>query len=67
MADVWACGLIVWEMIALSTPHVNDIETDNDESLDESLSEMQIANDADASMDDSISFLKDKVYSRYGK
>lgn len=66
VADVWACGFIVWEMIALSTPHVNDIETDNDESLDESLSEMQIANDADASMDDSISFLKDKVYSRYG-
>ncbi|XP_076233518.1 lymphokine-activated killer T-cell-originated protein kinase [Calliopsis andreniformis] len=68
-ADIWASGLVIWEMIALATPHLQNLELDD--SLNESVSEMQITNDTegnehDVSMDDSIAFLKDTVYSRYG-
>ncbi|OAD60817.1 Lymphokine-activated killer T-cell-originated protein kinase [Eufriesea mexicana] len=42
-ADIWACGLVVWEMIALTPPHVESSEI-NDSYLDDSMVEMQMRN-----------------------
>ncbi|XP_026670479.1 lymphokine-activated killer T-cell-originated protein kinase isoform X1 [Ceratina calcarata] len=49
-ADIWACGLVVWEMIALSPPHVPDSEEDESYSED-SLSETQSTKTSNVSMD----------------
>ncbi|XP_034948738.1 lymphokine-activated killer T-cell-originated protein kinase [Chelonus insularis] len=48
--DMWAYGLIIWEMIALSPPHV-----DHDENLDESDLDQSII-DMDTSMKDDKNF-----------
>ncbi|XP_623765.3 lymphokine-activated killer T-cell-originated protein kinase isoform X1 [Apis mellifera] len=66
-ADIWACGLVVWEMIALSAPHIESSEMD-DSYLDDSMLEMKmnITNEYDTNMDDSNSFLNKIVNTKYG-
>ena len=69
-ADVWACGLVVWEMIALSPPHL-DVSMDMDDSFNDSMTETQMPNDTktkehDASFDDSIVYLKEMMTTKYG-
>lgn len=69
-ADVWACGLVVWEMIALSPPHL-DVSMDMDDSFDDSMTETQMPNNTkakeyDASFDDSIVCLKEVMTPKYG-
>lgn len=66
-ADIWAYGLVLWEMIALVPPHVRGLD---DESTDES-----ITNAADRRLDDSnntdenITFLEEimHMHNTYGK
>lgn len=69
-ADIWACGLVIWEMIALSPPHVEYSEVDMD-SLDDSMSEMQMKNttginERNISMDDSSGFLNEIINKKCG-
>ncbi|XP_076160860.1 lymphokine-activated killer T-cell-originated protein kinase [Ptiloglossa arizonensis] len=63
-ADIWAYGLVVWEMIALSIPHVGSIETD-DNSFDESMSEMQTTNGIETNEQD-IGIENRLLYDKYG-
>lgn len=58
-------------MIALSTPHL-DVSMDMDDSFNDSMTETQMSNDTktmehNASLDDSIVFLKEVVNLQYGK
>ncbi|XP_053988649.1 lymphokine-activated killer T-cell-originated protein kinase [Hylaeus volcanicus] len=66
-ADIWAYGLVIWEMIALSTPHLGDLESENS-SFDESMTDLETTKDDEHSinMDDSIVFLKEMISSKYG-
>lgn len=70
-ADIWACGLVVWEMIALSSPHVESSEMD-ESCLDDSMLEMQMnsnrkTNEHDINIDDDNSFLNEICNKNYGK
>lgn len=69
-ADIWACGLVVWEMIALSAPHIESSEME-DSYLDDSMLEMKmknnITNECDTNMDNSNSFLNKIINTKYGK
>lgn len=67
--DMWAYGLILWEMIALSPPHV-----EIDETMDESMfngSYLGLSTDgdstADESLNDSLMILEEKIRSKYGE
>ncbi|XP_033321760.1 lymphokine-activated killer T-cell-originated protein kinase [Megalopta genalis] len=69
-ADIWACGLVVWEMIALSTPHMENFEKDDSYS-DDSMLDTDMENSAKATkpsgdMDDSIVFLEEIIKCKYG-
>ncbi|CAL7947718.1 unnamed protein product [Xylocopa violacea] len=66
-ADIWACGLVVWEMIALSPPHVETSEMDESYS-DDSMYGIQnkTADEHDVNMDDSYGFLNETVNTKYG-
>lgn len=70
-ADIWTYGLVIWEMIALSPPHV---EVSEDESLDETINETDTtdntSNDSNCDMDKSACFLEEImpcVNKKYGK
>ncbi|XP_012275105.1 lymphokine-activated killer T-cell-originated protein kinase [Orussus abietinus] len=68
-ADMWAYGLVIWEMIALSPPH---IESDNDSTEDASFSDASFSdakttNESCATdMDDTLECLKNCYSSKYG-
>lgn len=66
-ADIWACGLVVWEMIALSPPHVPDSEEDE---LEDSLLETKSTKGCNVSidMDDSscLNELESMTNKKYG-
>ncbi|XP_017788977.1 PREDICTED: lymphokine-activated killer T-cell-originated protein kinase, partial [Habropoda laboriosa] len=70
-ADIWACGLVVWEMIALSPPHVDSSEMD-ESCLDDSVVEIPVRNNTSMNehdisiMDDSIGFLNEMVNNKCG-
>ncbi|XP_003489465.1 lymphokine-activated killer T-cell-originated protein kinase [Bombus impatiens] len=69
-ADIWACGLVVWEMIALSSPHVESSEMD-ESCLDDSMVEMHMnsntkTNEHDIDIDDDNSFLNETCNKNYG-
>ncbi|XP_076654495.1 lymphokine-activated killer T-cell-originated protein kinase [Halictus rubicundus] len=69
-ADIWACGLVVWEMISLSVPHLENIDTDDccidDSMTDTSMDNSIQATKCDESMDDSIVFLKEIENVKFG-
>ncbi|KAL2727293.1 lymphokine-activated killer T-cell-originated protein kinase [Vespula squamosa] len=66
--DIWAYGLVIWEMLALSAPFISS-ENDFDDTSDlisTSEKNLTISNDDnDLSMDDSVIFMKE-VKSTYG-
>jgi len=71
-ADIWTYGLVLWEMIALSTPHCENF--DENESSEESVTLGDITNnqldESNVSKDDSITSLEDVMphrFSKYGK
>ncbi|KZC13300.1 Lymphokine-activated killer T-cell-originated protein kinase, partial [Dufourea novaeangliae] len=69
-ADIWACGLVVWEMIALSTPHLETLENDYS-CFDDSVTEIHMENHTEVAehiknMDDSVIFLNEMINSKYG-
>ncbi|XP_015111460.1 lymphokine-activated killer T-cell-originated protein kinase homolog [Diachasma alloeum] len=67
--DMWAYGLTLWEMIALSPPHV-----EIDESIDESMldgsflgsTEEGENDDPNGSFNDSLMILEEKIRAKYG-
>ncbi|XP_029041187.1 lymphokine-activated killer T-cell-originated protein kinase isoform X1 [Osmia bicornis bicornis] len=69
-ADIWTCGMVIWEMIALSPPHVEMSDSSLDESCsDESLLEMQgkkeeKVDEQNISMDDGVAFFSE--IAKYG-
>lgn len=69
--DIWAYGLVIWEMLALSAPFINSEDDSSDIIDDISTSEKCMSlttsnDDNDLSMDDSVIFVK-KVKNTYGK
>lgn len=62
--DIWAYGLVIWEMLALSAPFINS-ENDSNDTIDlistsEKSMSLTISNDDnDVSMDDSDIFVKE--------
>lgn len=67
-ADIWTYGLVLWEMISLTTPHVD--EFDESEFSDESITDLSNLNDSTVNMDESGAFLKDIIpreNKNYGK
>lgn len=69
-ADIWTCGMVIWEMIALSPPHVQMSESLDESYLDESLLEMQgtkeeKVDEQNISMDDGITFFSE--IAKYGE
>ncbi|CAK9810100.1 Lymphokine-activated killer T-cell-originated protein kinase [Anthophora plagiata] len=69
-ADIWAYGLVVWEMIALSPPHVDSSETD-ESCLDDSVEEIPVENNSsmnenNSSMDDSIGIFDEMFNKKCG-
>ncbi|KAJ8680034.1 hypothetical protein QAD02_015821 [Eretmocerus hayati] len=72
-ADMWSYGLVLWEMIALSPPHVENYDESMDASADDSMLECRALNssrendDPNSDMEDSfIQSLKDPDDSNYG-
>lgn len=67
--DIWAYGLVLWEMMALSPPHIKEDEslnTDDESSTSQGhISVKNISDDSDIGLDESITFLK-KVRNTYG-
>nr|XP_031844609.1 lymphokine-activated killer T-cell-originated protein kinase isoform X2 [Nomia melanderi] len=69
-ADIWASGLVMWEMIALSTPHLETVEKDAS-SFDDSFTETDMQDVTrnrrhDESMNDSVVFLEEIIHAKYG-
>lgn len=65
--DIWAYGLVIWEMIALVPPHVNDLE---DESVGKEDMMDSTLDDSNYNMDESVTFLKEIMpltNNKYGK
>nr|XP_012225284.1 PREDICTED: lymphokine-activated killer T-cell-originated protein kinase [Linepithema humile] len=56
-ADIWTYGLVLWEMISLTTPHVD--EFDESEFSDESITDHSNLDDSTINMNESGAFLKD--------
>ncbi|KAG7196532.1 hypothetical protein KM043_018556 [Ampulex compressa] len=71
-ADMWAYGLVIWEMIALTPPHTEEFQDDSDESLlDNSISEISMAcnkenHDLQVSLDEEVTFFKKIPGCKYG-
>lgn len=70
-ADIWTYGLVLWEMIALTPPH---LEVSEDESFNETINETDTmddtSDDTNYDMDKSASFLQGmmpRVNKKYGK
>lgn len=66
-ADIWTYGLVLWEMIALTVPHIDEL--DESES-DEASTDLSNLDDSTINMDESGAFLKDIMpheNKKYGK
>ena len=72
-SDMWSYGLVLWEMIALSPPHVDCTDDSMDTSADSSMLECQYLDISkenetpNSDLEDSfIQSLKDPDNSKYG-
>ncbi|XP_014472888.1 PREDICTED: lymphokine-activated killer T-cell-originated protein kinase isoform X3 [Dinoponera quadriceps] len=58
-ADIWPYGLVMWEMIALSPPHVQIEDESSDESVIDADTTNKLLDDSNYDMDESVTFLKE--------
>ncbi|KYN01398.1 Lymphokine-activated killer T-cell-originated protein kinase, partial [Cyphomyrmex costatus] len=63
-ADIWSYGLVLWEMLTLSSPHCKDLS--DEFSSDESSNDESSSDKSEASMNKSETFRKREKYSEFG-
>lgn len=71
LADIWASGLVIWEMIALSTPHLETDEKDTssfaDSFTETGMQDTKKHRRYDESLNNSILLLEEINRAKYGK
>lgn len=67
-ADIWAYGLVIWEMVALSPPHMSNFEDES--SSEEDMKLDSTLDDSDYDITDSTACLKKilpRTNNKFGK